>query len=424
MKRKRIKIKRKRNIIISIMILLLTVSALSIKYYLEISQQKKELQTDIASVKNDISQLEKEVQSISEQIDKLNKDKIAIQEEVSNLEKAVINPRMISHRGYNEVAPENNLLAYKTAVEDGFTELETDLYFTKDNIPVLSHDNRIYKTARNLDGSFLDENLRITNLTLEELYQFDFGIYKDQKYAGTKITTFEELLKYASEEAKVEFLHVELKTTLSYQQKEYLVNLVNKYNLQEKVGWQSFIWSEFLDFNILAPKMQLEVLSSRYTDEMLSTLNELNNGQRNVVASLSSNLTSVQMAVSSGYEVYVWTIDSEDVLENFKGLNVTAYMTNGTREIERVIKEESFAQIEGYQKKLVEIESSISANEEKLSILSGKKSSKESELVDKQKALDKLPFFLQNNNNLGDFGLKISLDLFSFLGYNAGKYNL
>ena len=400
MKRKRIKIKRKRNIIISLMILLLTVSAFSIKYYLELSQQKKELETDISIVKDDISQLEEEVQSISEQIDKLNKDKIATQEEVSNLEKAVINPRMISHRGYNKVAPENNLLAYKTAVEDGFTELETDLYFTKDNIPVLSHDNRIYKTARNPDGSSLNENLRITNLTLEELYQFDFGLYKDPQFAGTKITTFEELLKYASEETKVEFLHVELKTVLSYEQKEYLVNLVKKYNLKDKVGWQSFIWPEFYGFNILAPDMQLEVLSSRYSDEMLSTLNELNNGQRNVVASLSSNLASVQMAVSSGYEVYVWTIDSEDTLENFKGLNVTAFMTNGSRKIEQVIKGESFAQIEGYQKKLVEIESSISTNEEKLSKLLDKKSSKESELVDKQRSLDKLPFFLKNKTTI------------------------
>lgn len=396
MKRKQIRITRKRNIVISTIILFFAVSVFAIKHYLDLSHQKKELQTDILILKNDISQLGEEIRSISEQIDKLNKDKIVTQEEVSNLGKTVIKPRMISHRGYNEVAPENNLLAYKAAVEDGFTELETDLYFTKDSIPVLSHDNRIYKTARYPNGSFLDENVRITNLNLEELYQFDFGIYKDQKYAGTKITIFEELLKYVSEESKIEFLHVELKMALSYQQKEYLVNLVKKYNLQDKVGWQSFIWPEFYDFNILAPEMQLEVLSSRYTDEMFSELNKLNNGQRNVVASLSPNLSSVQMAVSSGYEVYVWTIDDEDILENFKELDVTAFMTNGTRKIEHVIKGERFTQIETYQKKLVEIESTIIATEEKLSNLLDKKFSKENELVDKQRTLDNFSFFLIN----------------------------
>lgn len=385
----------KQVIITSIIILIFLISTFTIKYFFELSHQKEELQADISALKNEVSLLDGEIKSISNQIDKLNKDKTSIQAELSSLEKTIILPRMISHRGYNTVSPENNLIAYRAAVEDGFTELETDIYFTSDNIPVLSHDNKIYKTGRYSDGSYIDENLRITNLTLEELYQFDFGLYRDKKFAGTKITTFEEFLKYVSEETRIEFLHVELKTPLSYEQKEYLVNLVKKYNLKDKVGWQSFIWSEFHDFNTLAPEMQLEVLSSRYSDEMLSKLNELNNGQRNVVASLSSNLSSVEMAVSTGFEVYVWTIDSKNILESFKDLKVTAFMTNGPREIERIIKGENLNQIEVYKKKVTEIESIISLNEEKLSSLFKNKKNKENQMGKIQKDLDNLPFFIR-----------------------------
>ncbi|MBQ0070817.1 MAG: hypothetical protein KBS81_03020, partial [Spirochaetales bacterium] len=49
----------------------------------------------------------------------------------------------INHRGYNTVAPENTLSAFRLSKEKGFTQVETDVAFTLDGVPVLLHDSTI-----------------------------------------------------------------------------------------------------------------------------------------------------------------------------------------------------------------------------------------------------------------------------------------
>ena len=53
-------------------------------------------------------------------------------------------PGWISHRGYKANAVENTGKAFATAVDIGFSALETDLRITKDHQIVLIHD----KTAK------------------------------------------------------------------------------------------------------------------------------------------------------------------------------------------------------------------------------------------------------------------------------------
>ncbi|MBZ2188352.1 hypothetical protein K8B33_04555 [Alcanivorax sp. JB21] len=55
----------------------------------------------------------------------------------------------ISHRGLNERYAENSLLAFRAAVDAGFTHLETDLRCTSDGHLVLHHDPHMGRTAGN-----------------------------------------------------------------------------------------------------------------------------------------------------------------------------------------------------------------------------------------------------------------------------------
>ncbi|KAI5923072.1 PLC-like phosphodiesterase [Camillea tinctor] len=50
-------------------------------------------------------------------------------------------PSTIAHRGYKSHAPENTMLAFRLAAEDGEAgAIETDLHLTRDGVVVLSHD--------------------------------------------------------------------------------------------------------------------------------------------------------------------------------------------------------------------------------------------------------------------------------------------
>ncbi len=148
-----------------------------------------------------------------------------------------------AHRGWGD-APENSLDAIKMVKEKGYYGYETDVRFTKDNIPILMHDATINRVGRNKGkiNSELTNKIYVKNLTLAELKEkYVFPITRTGKvlteYKDNKITTFEEALKYSKENGL--YMVIELKAGTE-EQIAILVNIVKKYNMDNKVRWISF----------------------------------------------------------------------------------------------------------------------------------------------------------------------------------------
>ena len=99
-----------------------------------------------------------------------------------------------AHRGH-AACPENTMLAFKKAFEDGFEEIETDPQLTKDGVIVLMHDNAINRTCRNRDGSPIAQEILVKESTYEELLGYDAGIAFGAEFSGTPIPRLEELLE-------------------------------------------------------------------------------------------------------------------------------------------------------------------------------------------------------------------------------------
>jgi len=94
--------------------------------------------------------------------------------------------RLCAHRGFSTVAPENSLPAFGSAVALGATEIEFDLWWTKDGEIVSIHDATLDRVS-NGKGKVFDH-------TYEELLKLDFGSKTGQHFAGLKILRFEEIL--------------------------------------------------------------------------------------------------------------------------------------------------------------------------------------------------------------------------------------
>lgn len=104
-------------------------------------------------------------------------------------------PLDIAHRGMSDPDwPENTIVTYKHAIENGWKYLETDIRMTSDGVWVLLHDATINNVARNPDGTSLSETIAISSITYEQCLQYDFGIKWGSQFAGTKIATLDELM--------------------------------------------------------------------------------------------------------------------------------------------------------------------------------------------------------------------------------------
>ena len=105
--------------------------------------------------------------------------------------------KLQAHKGVETEYPENTLPAFEAAGEQGYEMIELDLRTTKDNRIIVMHDTVINSTGRNPDGSEIKDEIRIFNITYEEALKYDFGIWFSEKFRGTKLPLFEEVLPIA-----------------------------------------------------------------------------------------------------------------------------------------------------------------------------------------------------------------------------------
>ena len=91
-----------------------------------------------------------------------------------------------AHRGENGVFPENTVIGFEEAARLGASQVEFDVKRTKDGRLVIMHDATVDRTT-NGKG-------KVAELAFDEIRALDAGIKKNQRFAGTKVPTFEEAL--------------------------------------------------------------------------------------------------------------------------------------------------------------------------------------------------------------------------------------
>lgn len=102
-----------------------------------------------------------------------------------------------AHRGVGTECPENTMPAFAAAAAQGYKYIELDPWFTKDGKCVILHDKTLNRTCRNADGSELENEVFINDITYEQARSYDAGLSKSVKFKGTKIPLFSEVLNVA-----------------------------------------------------------------------------------------------------------------------------------------------------------------------------------------------------------------------------------
>lgn len=94
--------------------------------------------------------------------------------------------KVIGHRGAAAYAPENTLEGIHTAADMGVDWVELDVKLTKDDIPIIFHDEELSRTT---NGSGL-----VAETTYEQIKQMEAGSWFGESFSGIKIPTLEEAI--------------------------------------------------------------------------------------------------------------------------------------------------------------------------------------------------------------------------------------
>lgn len=226
------------------------------------------------------------------------------------------NVKAINHRGYNTIAPENTLSAYKLSKKNNFNIVETDVRFTKDNVPVLLHDETINRTARNKDGSVIAEQIKIEDITYQEALNYDFGIWKSKEFSGEKIPTLKEFLYLCKMIDMDAYIEVSEHQNLSEERLEKLVKTIKTSGAIDLVTIMSFSSEHVRRISEKMSGCRFALVTNEInqtTIEKAKTI-EKNTDKKVMINSHWSavNQETSELVLTNDFELEVWTIFDND----------------------------------------------------------------------------------------------------------------
>ena len=103
--------------------------------------------------------------------------------------------KLQAHRGVCAEFPENTMIAFQAAADQGYALIELDPKYTADGQIVMLHDSYLKRTARDADGGIPAAS--ITELTLAQAREFEYGSWFHEDFKGEQIPTLADVLDFA-----------------------------------------------------------------------------------------------------------------------------------------------------------------------------------------------------------------------------------
>ncbi|WP_167956518.1 glycerophosphodiester phosphodiesterase [Anaerosporobacter faecicola] len=162
--------------------------------------------------------------------------------------------KVIAHRGFSGIYPENTMLSFEKAVEAGCDVIELDVQETKDHVLVIIHDETIKRTT---DGEGY-----VRKYTFEELRKFNAASIK-KNFDFLPIPSFEEYVAWAKTTSVT--TNIELKNNRFYYTdlEKKVIDLLQSYDMLNRVMFSSFNHVSMLKCKQLAPDVPCGFLTEK-----------------------------------------------------------------------------------------------------------------------------------------------------------------
>ena len=144
-------------------------------------------------------------------------------------------PKLIGHRGVKNLKPENTIESIEAAFDFGLDCVEIDVKISKDNIPLLLHDDTLDRTT---NGSGL-----VCDFKFDEISKLDAGYHFYKTNTEIKVPSLKNVLDLAKKKQK--YLNIELKPNKKYE-------LLNVKNVLKEIKQDSYNEIYFSSFDLLS----------------------------------------------------------------------------------------------------------------------------------------------------------------------------
>lgn len=109
------------------------------------------------------------------------------------------------------------MLAIQTGVKYGIPAVEFDVMLSRDEVPMVIHDEELHRTIRN--SEHVDK--MFNELDAKDLLELDAGSYFDPSLSHVRIPLFEDVLKYSLDNHV--FMNIEIKPAFGYEKRTGVV---------------------------------------------------------------------------------------------------------------------------------------------------------------------------------------------------------
>ena len=229
-------------------------------------------------------------------------------------------PKLIGHRGVKNLKPENTLESILKAFELGLECVEIDVKVSKDNIPLLLHDDTLDRTT---NGSGL-----VCNFTFDQIKHLDAGYYFYNSKTDIKVPSLSSVLDLIKRKHK--YLNIELKPNKNYEELN-VKNILKEINRisHDKIYFSSFDLESCIILKDAAPTLKCGFLNDDFTkfniDETIDICKKYNFFSCGINLNLFSN-SVVNQFVENEIQVTVYADNNISKVEahNLWNNNVTS----------------------------------------------------------------------------------------------------
>lgn len=239
--------------------------------------------------------------------------------------------KIFAHRGYSMKFPENTLIAFEKALEALCDGIECDVQLTRDNIPVILHDEKIDRCS--------DGRGYVKDYTYQELLEFDFAHYMPGHYGPQSIVTLCELLTLIKYSGRDITLNLELKNAvIDYKNLEQIVlDETRDYEDDMEIIYSSFNHNSIRRLLKLRPDLQAAPLVDRALPDLARYVKSL--GAPGVHPSiLILNEEIIKNLLDNGLYVNVYTINEVDIARRLEENQVSGIFTDCCLEIKEALE--------------------------------------------------------------------------------------
>ena len=207
----------------------------------------------------------------------------------------------IGHRGAKGYEAENTIASFQKALDLGVDMIELDVFKSKDNIPVVIHDNSIDRTTT---GCGL-----VSSFSASELQEFG-------------IPTLEDVFHLVNNQCGI---NIEIK---EFEAVESVLDLINSSTFpKEKILISSFDWNALQEVHFHDSTIRISVLTETDLDLALAFAKFIKAYSIHPFYHLLT-LENVEQIHSKNFKVYPWTVNEHEDIIFVKSLYVDGIITD------------------------------------------------------------------------------------------------